>query len=186
MEPNSEPAHAAPDVAHPPSLASRWMRDGGLQASYRRTRSAADWVLYVGLAHAGYAAVALYLSYRRTERESVWFASEPDDKLIEFAGQPMTVADARWASSAQVAIAGVAPLALGVAFLNLANWARRAPVQALGIAIAGYVALVVADLALAPRPLLGGEVWKLLGLAALIAGYRSARVAAVSTSHRAP
>mgnify|MGYP001418848908 CR=1 FL=1 len=185
MEPNSEPAHAAPDVARTPSLASRWVRDAGLQVLYRRTRSAADWVQYVGLAHAGYAVVALYLTYRRTARESLWFAAEPDDKLIELAGRPMTVADARWATSTQVAVAAIAPLALGVAFLNLASWARRAPVQALGIAIVGYLALAVADLALAERPLLGGEMWKLLGLAALVAGYRSARAAATSTPRRA-
>jgi hypothetical protein len=174
MNQSSEPAPAAP-VESPPSLASRARHAARVQPWLRRVQIVADGVLVLGAAHVVYAAAACYSSYRRTERDSVWFAADPDHRWIDFAGERMTVADARWASSVQVLIAGAAPLALGIGLVSVSRWVRREPGKALAVASVGYVALLAADFLLPPQPLLGGGSWKTLCLATLVGGWRWTR-----------
>lgn len=172
----------------PPPLPTRAQAEERLQSVRRRAgrrakkerknvlRNASNWVLAITVLQLAFGLVFGLGTKLQSDRALAKLATQDDDALFDVAGQSVTTVELRRMVQQESVQAFVLPMGLGVVFLVLYFWARKAPLPALATALALYVTVQMISIVLVPSQLMSflGTALKIMCIAALARGVKAA------------
>lgn len=170
---------ASPENPESPiaSPARRPRRGAGRHATRTRagsTRSAGNWVLAIAILQLVFGVYFGMQHQKEADAALQELAAFADDMQLEIDGAMQTVAELRRDVERERLQAFVVPIGLGVVFFGLFLWARRSALPALCTALALYVTVHAVDALADPTQIGRGIVLKVLCIAALASGIKSA------------
>lgn len=152
-------------------------RGTGAHASRSRksnTRNASGWVLAIAILQLVFGVFVGMSGAKEADAALQNLAGMDEDEQLLIDDERMTVAELRTALERERLQAYVVPIGLGVVFLGLWAWSRKSPLPALSTALGLFVTVHALDAAVDPKQLVRGVIFKVLCIAGLAKGIRSA------------
>jgi len=168
-----------PPTSTPPPLPTtpRPRRHAGKHATRTRnasTQSASRWVLAIAIMQLLFGLFFGWKHGKEAAQALRQLDSYATDEELTIDGTTHTAAALRQAVERESLQAYVVPIGLAVAFALLYLWARKSPLPALCTALALFVTIHAVEAIAAPTALARGVIVKVLFLAALASGIKSA------------
>lgn len=139
------------------------------------TRTARRWVLAIAILQVLAGLVLGFTHQAKADQAVAHLAANEDDEVMQLQdGGTATAGELRRAIARERVQVFVVPIGLGVVFLLLFLWAKRAPVPAIGTALALYVTAHLLTAIVDPTEIAKGIILKVLCILGLARGLKSA------------
>lgn len=143
-------------------------------ARAQHTRQASRWVLAIALLLLIQGTLIGFQTKAQNDRSLVELADRADTDEFDIQGKRVTTVELRVALERARLQAFVVPIGIGLAFVGLWAWSRKSPLPALATALALYVTVNTVAAVIEPKSLTSGIVVKVLCIAGLGRGIKSA------------
>lgn len=165
---------ASPPPLPPHSSARERAADRRRAATTSRIGRSRRWLLVIAILQIVFGIGFGYTNSRESDKALASLAELPADHQFEHEGEQLVIGDVRKQIERERVLGFAVPIGLGVAFVLLWLWAKRAALPAMVCALLLFVTVHAIDAAIDPTQLVRGILIKVLFLAALIGGIKAA------------
>lgn len=143
-------------------------------ARAKKVASASVWMLVIAIMQILFGAFLGFSNSKQADAAVANLAQFEAEEIVEAAGEQYVVSDLLAQVERERLQGFVVPIGLGLVFLGLYFWGRRAPVPAITTALLLFVTVHTIEAVIDPVTILRGIVLKLFFVAGLVGGLKAA------------